>query len=163
MSKINLPKEILKQEAFKVLSAKEKEEYIRNLLSKILELNPEGITISQIRESSGLTYSTVWHHLEVLSYTAQCHKISRGNLDVYYPPGKVVHLNDYTQDKALYSIGLLRDAKGDFVCVHEKRQNNSGNWVVCGGLFIPFELMEHLIRNFAKAKGSLNKSQAGKK
>ena len=161
MSKINLPKEILKHEAFKVLSAKEKEEYIRNLLRKILELNQEGITISQIRESSGLTYSTVWHHLEVLSYTAQCHKISRGNIDVYYPMGESSHLNEYAKDKVLYSIDFIEESKGAFVRIHEKRQNNSGNWVVCSGLSVPFELMDNLVRDFARAK-NLSKTKAKK-
>ncbi|MBI2134816.1 hypothetical protein HYU09_02420 [Candidatus Woesearchaeota archaeon] len=84
MAKINIPSDKLEKEAFKTLPAKEKEEYVSNLLKKILELNPEGITISQIKEATGLTYSTIWHHLEILSCTAQGHKISRGNLDVYY-------------------------------------------------------------------------------
>ena len=70
------------------MPAKEKEEYMSNLLKKILELNPEGVTISQIREATGFTYSTIWHHLEILSCTAQGHKISRGNMDIYFPSGE---------------------------------------------------------------------------
>ena len=83
MAKIELPKDMLDKESFKTLPAKEKEEYLSNSLKKILDLNDDGVTISQIREATGLNYSTIWHHLEILSCTAQAHKISRGNLDVY--------------------------------------------------------------------------------
>src|SRR3989344_7203232 len=112
MAQINLPKDLLQKEAFKTLPAKEKEEYLSNLLRKILELNPEGLTISQIKEAAALTYSTIWHHLEVLSCTAQIYKTSRGNLDVFYPVGKSIHLNDYDHGDIHYSISMVENAKG---------------------------------------------------
>ena len=149
---INLPKESLQKEAFKTLPAKEKEEYLKNLLKKILELNPEGITISQITEATGLTYSTIWHHLEVLSCTAQCHKISRGNLDIYHPTGKSTHLNDYAKGKVLYAISIVEESEGKFVCVHEKRENRLGNQTVCRGINIPIELIDNFVRDISKIK-----------
>src|SRR3989344_1945984 len=133
MTKINLP-EMLPKEAFKTLPAKEKEEYVSNLLKKILELNPEGITISQIREATGLTYSTIWHHLEVLSCTAQCHKVSRGNTDVYHSHGNSNHLNDHEHGKVHYSISTVENNDGKFVCIHEKRENRMGNQTICSGV-----------------------------
>ena len=157
MAKINLPKEMLAKEAFKTLPAKEKEEYVRNLLKKVLELNPEGITISQIKEDSGLTYSTVWHHLEILSCTAQGHKISRGNLDVYYPAGKTSHLNEYSKGKAKYEISTVESREGKFVCIHEKRQNRLGNHTVCKGINIPVELIDNVITELNKVKKSAAK------
>lgn len=154
---INLPKELLQKEAFKALPAKEKEEYVGNLLKKILELNTEGITISQIKEATGLTYSTIWHHLEVLSCTAQSHKISRGNLDVYYPTGKVSHLNDYTIGKVQYALSTVENNEGQFVCIHEKRENRLGNQTVCSGVSVPVELVDKIIEALNKAKKSLRK------
>ena len=154
MAKINLPNDVLEKEACKTLPAKEKEEYVSNLLNKILELNPEGITISQIKEATGLTYSTIWHHLEILSCTAQGHKISRGNLDVYYPVGKVSHLNDYNKGKVTYSISAVKNSEGDFVCVHEKRQNRLGNHTITTGVSIPVELIDNFIAEFNKLKNS---------
>ncbi len=149
---INLPKEILPKEAFKSLPAKEKEEYLSNLLKKILELNPEGITISQIREATGLTYSTIWHHLEVLSCTSQCHKISRGNVDIYHPTGKSDHLNEYNKGKVKYAISTVENNEGKFVCIHEKRENRLGNHTVCKGIDIPFELIDNFIETLSKVK-----------
>src|SRR3989338_3415233 len=107
MANINLPKEMLEKEAFKTLPAKEKEEYVTNLLKKILDLNEDGITISQIKEATGLTYSTIWHHLEILSSTAQAHKISRGNLDVYYHNGIANYLNEHNTNKPPYPISTV--------------------------------------------------------
>ena len=149
---INLPKDLLQKEAFKSFPAKEKGEYISNLLKKLLELNPDGITISQIKEATGLTYSTLWHHLEILSCTAQCHKVSHGNLDVYRATGKSTHLNDYAKGKTLYSIGIVEDKEGKFVCMHEKRENRMGNQTICKGMHIPFELIDNLIKDLSKIK-----------
>ena len=157
MAKLNLPKEVLRKEAFKTLPAKGKEEYLSNLLIKILELNQEGITISQIKEATGLTYSTIWHHLEILSCTAQGKKISHGNLDVYYPTGTSNHLNDYSKGKAIYTISTVENNEGKFVCIHEKRENRSGNHTVCKGITIPVEIVDKLISELEKIKKSVKK------
>ncbi|MBI2541331.1 winged helix-turn-helix transcriptional regulator [Candidatus Woesearchaeota archaeon] len=155
MAKITLPNELLQKEAFKTLPAKEKEEYVSNLLKKILELNQEGITISQIKEATGLTYSTLWHHLEVLGCTAQCHKVSYGNLDMYFPIGKFTHLNDYGKSKSTYSISTAENKDGSFVCIHEKRENRAGNQAVCKGISIPVELIGDLIKTLDQIKKSI--------
>ena len=154
MAEINLPKDMLAKEAFKTLPAKEKEEYVTNLLKKILDLNEEGITISQIREATDLTYSTIWHHLEILSCTAQAHKISRGNLDVYYHNGRSSHLNELSKDGTNYTLGTVENSKGRFVCIHEKRQNRLGNHTVCSGVNIPVELIDGFIAELNKVKNS---------
>lgn len=152
MAKINLPKELLGKDSFKTLPAKEKEEYFKNLLKKILELNPEGITISQIKEATDLTYSTIWHHLEILSCTAQGNKISRGNLDVYYHPGKITYLNEYSKGKVRYTLNRVENKEGKFVSIHETRENRLGNHTVCSGVSIPVELIDDIIKTFRKVK-----------
>jgi len=152
MANINLPKDMLEKEAFKTLPAKEKEEYVTNLLKKILELNEDGITISQIKEATGLTYSTIWHHLEILSCTAQAHKISRGNLDVYYHNGTATDLNESSKGEVKYGLSLVKNKEGNFVCIHEKTENRSGNHTVCSGIAIPVELIDSFIETLRKAK-----------
>ena len=152
MAIINLPKELLQKETFKILPAKEKEEYLGNLLNKILELNPEGITISKIKEATGLTYSTIWHHLEVLSCTAQARKVSHGNTDVYHPYGKVEHLNDFAKGNTLYTISTVESNEGKFVCIQEKKENRSGNQKVYSGISIPIKLIDNLIKTLSKLK-----------
>lgn len=145
MAALTLPQDMLQKESFKTLPAKEKEEYVSNLLLKIFQLNPDGITISQIKEATGLTYSTLWHHLELLSCTAQCQKASRGNLDIYHPIGSMKHLNDFDKGKAKYSISIVKNSQGRFICIHEKQENRSGNQSVCSGVSIPVELVDNFI------------------
>lgn len=152
MAEINIPDGILQKETLKTLPAKEKEEYLRNLLKKILELNPDGITISQVKEATGLTYSTIWHHLEMLSHTAQGQKISHGNVDVYFPTGNATHLNDYDYGKVRYTFSIVENKEGKFICVHEKRQNRLGNHTVCSGLTLPYNLINEFISVFGKVK-----------
>ena len=154
MVKINLPKELLQKEAFKTLPAKEKEEYITNILIKILQLNPDGVTTSQIKEATGLTYSTLWHHLEILKSTTLSRKISRGKIDVYYPFGNLNHLSDYNKDKVVYTFTTVGNPDGNFVCVHEKRENSLGSYTVVRGIALPVELIDDFIKTLSKAKKS---------
>ena len=152
MAKINVPKEMLAKDSFKTLPAKEKEEYIGNFLRKVLEMNSDGITISQIREATGLTYSTLWHHLEILSCTAQAHKISRGNLDVYYHNGITNQLNEHIDGEVHYTISTVENKEGNFVCICEKRQNRLGNHTITGGINIPVKLIDNIITELNKVK-----------
>ena len=164
MVKINLPQETLQKEAFRSLPAKEKEEYIRNLLQKILQLNPEGVTTSQIKEATNLTYSTIWHHLEFLSSTAQSNKVAHGNLDVYYPAGDIKHLNDFNKGKIRYTVSTVENKDGKFVCIYEQRENRLGNYATYRGVHIPFELIDTILNDLSKVKKAyLNEKQDIKK
>ncbi len=152
MVKINLPKELLQKEAFKTLPAKEKEEYLTNILIKILQLNPDGVTTSQIKEATGLTYSTLWHHLEILKSTTLSRKISRGKIDVYYPLGNLNHLSDYNKDNVVYTFTTVGNSDGNFVCIHEKRENSLGSYTIVRGIALPVELIDDIINTLNKAK-----------
>jgi len=152
MSEINLPKETLGKEAFKTLPAKEKEEYLNNLLKKILDLNPGGITTSQIRDAIGISSSTIWHHLEILKGNAQIRKISRGNMDVYYPFGKVNHLKDYNKNNVTYSLCTVENEDGSFVCIYEKRRNRFGSSTVLRGIALPIDLIDSFVKTLNKVK-----------
>ena len=152
MDTLTLPQDMLQKESFKTLPAKEKEEYVSNILLKLLQLNPDGVTISQIKEATGLTYSTLWHHLEMLSCTAQAHKVSKGNLDVYHSVGRISHLNDFDKGKAKYSIEIVESGQGKSVCIHEKRENRTGNLTVCSGVSIPLEYISDFIEMLSKVK-----------
>ena len=152
MVKINLPKELLQKEAFKTLPAKEKEEYLTNILIKILQLNPDGVTTSQIKEATGLTYSTLWHHLEILKSTTLSRKISRGKIDVYYPLGNLNYLSDYNKDNVVYTFTTVGNSDGNFVCIHEKRENSLGSYTVVRGIALPVELIDDIVNTLNKAK-----------
>ena len=81
--KLNLPENILGKEQYVALSTYQKGEYVTNLLKQIIELNPQGVTISQIDKGVKLGHSTIWHHLEKLADSAFCLKMERGDTAVY--------------------------------------------------------------------------------
>ncbi|MEK6983591.1 MAG: winged helix-turn-helix domain-containing protein [Nanoarchaeota archaeon] len=155
MAKINLPKEMLEKESFKTLPPKEKEEYVGNLLIKILQLNPNGITTSEITDATGLTSSTIWHHLEILKSVTLSRKVSRGSVDVYYPIGSLNHVSDYDKGDARYAVSTVENSEGKFVCIHEKRENRLGSYVTLRGMAIPFELIDDIIFVLSKTKKSI--------
>ena len=152
MAKINIPADLLQKQALKSLPAKEKEEYMNNILKKILELNPEGVTTSQLKEAIGLTPSTIWHHLEILKSSAQCRKISHGNTDTYYSYGKEVQLKDIDKGKARYTICTVENDEGKFVCIYDKRKNRLDSYSIVRGVDIPFELLDEFIETLGKIK-----------
>src|SRR3989338_2545604 len=91
--KLDLPQNILEKEQYSALSALQKGEYITNLLKQVLELNPNGVTISQVDKAIELGHSTIWHHLESLADCAYCLKMERGDTAVYNF-NKVLHTLD---------------------------------------------------------------------
>ena len=153
MPKINLPKEILELTVLKSLPAKEKEEYVNNLLKRVLDLNPDGVTISQIKEATGLASSTIWHHLEILKSTAQSRKISHGNNDVYHTYGKEEHQGDYNKGNARFSVSIVENEEGKFVCIHDMRKNRLDSYTVVRGVAIPFEIVDDIISELSKING----------
>lgn len=157
MAKINLPKNLLEGGALKSLPAKDKEEYITNLLKKILDLNQEGITISQVREAINLPSSTIWHHLEILKSSMQSRKISRGNIDIYYPLGKMYHIKDYDMGKVIYTVNNVENSEGKFICIHEKRKNSLGSYTILRGISIPVGLINEILLTLSKARKLVKK------
>ena len=140
MSEINLPKDALAKENMHSLPPKYKEEYLTNLAIKLLELNPAGITLSQIRKATGVSPSTIWHHLEMLKSTSQCRKISHGNSDVYYPIGNLNHVEDLEKDTVKYRISTVSNEDGNFICIHESRKSGESEKTL-RGIAVPISLI----------------------
>lgn len=155
MNKINLPKDILKKEELSKLPAQGKSEYITNLLKKLIELNPDGVTNAQIREATNYTDSTLWHHLEVLNFTEQCNKIQRGSVDVFYPNKRIGHFDEelrYSGNKAIYCFSITRNKFGKFAYIHKKTESRLGDYVISSGLSIPYDLIDNFISILHKIK-----------
>ncbi len=157
MTRIKLPEEKLEKESFKSLPAKDKEEYVSNLLKKVLDINPEGVTISTLKEATGLTASTIWHHLEILKSSSQIRKISHGNMDVYYPFGEMEYIADFDDGNVRYSLSNVNNVEGKFLCIHEKRENRLGSYSILRGVGLPFNLLDDFAAAFKNAKKSMKK------
>ena len=167
MAKIDLPRDILKKEKLSSLPPKERNEYINNVLKKILELNPDGVTTSQITSATGYTYSTIWHHLEMISSTEECHKLQHGNTDIYIPIKNIASLNvdlPHGGGKSTYSFNIVEDKFGRYVYAHRKIENRLGNADICSGICVPYSLLDNFIYVLTKVKeSSVDKKQYAKK
>lgn len=154
MAKAVLPKNILKKERLSSLSPNEKSEYMNNVLKTILELNPNGLTDSQIKEATGYTYSTIWHHLETLAVTEQCYKVQRGNVDVFFPIERIIAVDEIEdgKNKSTYSFNISKDGK--FVFVYKKTEDRLGNRMVSSGISIPANLVNDFISVLNKIRKS---------
>jgi len=148
---IQVPKEYAGKEKLRSLPAKDKEEYITNLIKGILELNPNGVTISQIKNATGLTPSTVWHHLEMLKSSAQCRKISHGNIDIYHHIGKLNRVVEYASGTVKYVVSTVSNQEGDFACIHELRESR-GTHKTIRGVAIPYDLLGSIADALGKAQ-----------
>ena len=74
------------------------------------------------------------------------------NIDVYYPMGKVSHLNDYDKGNVKYTIDEVENSDGKFICIREERQNRLGSHTVCKGIAIPVELIDKIVETLNKVK-----------
>ena len=129
MLKLALPKNILDKEVYLSLPVLQKEEYIHNFLKEVLELNPNGVTTSQIDNATYLGHSTIWHHLEILASRSQCFKIERGDVFVYYPTKVVEPLEELDVKGAyyLYCFNIVENMYGKFIRIQMKQDTTAGN------------------------------------
>ena len=162
MLKLNLPQNVLNKEQYSSLSSLQKGEYIHNLLKEILEINPGGITISQVDNITHLGRSTVWHHLEILAARADCLKVERGDTDVYHSNKVLASLKelDIQGNYYYYAFHVVENTYGKFVRIQTKQENRSGSLATHSGVIITHHLMSEILNSLAKIKEHhLNENQ----
>jgi hypothetical protein len=152
---VKLPQDLLEEEKFDALPAKEKEYYMRAVLLKILELNPNGISAPQIGRVTFFSRPTVWRHLENMVATREAYKLEFGKAVVYYPNGKMIHplfSEDVVLDDKAYAFFFIKNNFGDFVYIQEKTEDRLGRTAVCGGLILPLTALDKFINRLERAK-----------
>ena len=153
---LNLPSDILDEEKFKGMSAKDKKSYVRTILKKILELNPNGVTISQIHNALPyISKANIWHHLETMVATREAYSLEFGKTTVYYPNGRMVHPlseEDIKVGDKFYAFFLVRNNFGDFIYIQEKKKDKLGLSEICGGLIVPLKNCEDFIEILIEIK-----------
>ncbi|MBI2102065.1 hypothetical protein HYT53_05645 [Candidatus Woesearchaeota archaeon] len=152
--KLNLPENILGKEQYAALSTYQKGEYVTNLLKQIVELNPQGVTISQIDKAIKLGHSTIWHHLEKLADSAFCLKMERGDTAVYNFNKVLDELEDcHIQGKFYhYDFDLIENIFGKFVRIQTKQEDQSGNLIVHSGVIIGTTSYDKVVDSIVKIR-----------
>ena len=154
MLKLVLPQNILTKEQYVALSSIQKGEYVTNLLRQILELNPNGITISQVDKLLKLGHSTVWHHLENLAARAECLKMERGDTAVYNY-NKIIHTLDNCDIQGkfyFYDFDVVENILGRFVRIQIKQENSSGNMIAHSGVIVRLAFFDEFLKSLNKIK-----------
>ena len=160
--KLNLPQNILAKEQYSALSTFQKGEYVTNLLKQILELNPNGVTISQVDKAIHLGHSTVWHHLENLADRAYCMKMERGDTAVYNFNKLIDTLEDCDiQGKFnFFDFDMVENIFGKFVRVQLQQEGTNGNLVANSGVIISAQFFPEVVNSLVKIRDvHLNKDK----
>lgn len=149
-----LPQNILSKEQYSALSTYQKGEYIGNLLKQILELNPNGVTISQVDKAIKLGHATIWHHLETLAHSAYCLKMERGDTAVYNFNKILATLDDCGIHGKFYfyDFDIIENIFGRFVRLQMKQENQSGNFITHSGIIIGANFYDKVVDSLIKIR-----------
>ena len=152
--KLVLPQNILSKEQYSAFSSYQKGEYITNLLKQILELNPNGVTISQVDNHTKLGHATIWHHLEKLADSAYCLKMERGDTAVYNFNKVFDTLDDCEiQGKFyFYDFDLIENIFGKFVRMQIKQEDESGSLITHSGIIIGTNSYDKVVESLVKIR-----------
>lgn len=157
---IKLPYDLLDEEKFDTLNSEDKKAYIRAVLKKILELNNNGITISQItKRVPYFNKPVIWNHLEMMTITREAYSHKFGTTLVYYPNGRMVHSifkNDVAIDDRLYAFYLVENGVSKDLYIQEKNKDKLGALAVSGGLIVPFKALDSFVEYIRDIKSEVD-------
>jgi DNA-binding transcriptional ArsR family regulator len=148
---LSLPPAIRTQEEVLSISPKDREKYMEHTILGILRLNPQGATVTEITEATGLNRVTITKHLNRLVAIREAYKVERGPVSIYYKNGKISHSRNvehsFANDKRYSFFRLINDEEKS-VYIQEKETNSFGTVKVKGGIIIKdedfFEFMKEL-------------------
>ena len=140
--RIQIPDDLITREELKSLRPKDKDECVQKTLLRILELNSQGVTISEIVNQTKLSRVTLAKHLKTVVATREAYSIKRGKLSIFYRNGKVVHARStehkFPNDK-FYRFYRLENEQGKFIYVQERQLDEFRAIKVKGGIMIKDE------------------------
>lgn len=117
-----------------------RDQYANNLLIEYLERNPNGVTIKQIVEKTGLARPTVVRHLERLVALRHIRKRDFGYVSLYYKGGYIDEESSesekFSNDTSFTFQIVNRDADESFIYVQEKQLNEFREEKVTGGIMV---------------------------
>lgn len=148
-------------EDLKAMSPEDKKKFARAILKRILENNPNGITIPQLKEISDFNSRTITKHMEYLTAIREAYKRQFGPRTVlYYPNGRVMHPTldrEYRIGNKYYSFTMIQNPFGEFLYVQEKTKDEYNLYTVTGGIVVQKENIPDLIKHIEDFSKEVNK------
>lgn len=133
------------------LSPEKRKRYLRDLLLDILRNNPEGISLSQLKEKLEYDERTISKHLEYIVAIREAYKEKWGHFILYYPNGKILHDKSHEDIKIgnkYYSFVMISNGDQNEFYIQEKSIDNLKRTTVTGGLIIPESDIDDFKLNF---------------
>src|SRR6266704_5015186 len=126
--KLVVPK-VLRREDFLRLPPHERERYVRQIIRDPLNLNTQGVTVTDLARFLPFGPRTIEKHLSILSYTNEIYSVFIGPTAVYHPNSKVMHP---LMEKSLkiadreFTLFTLENRFGRFVLIQEHKGRQLG-------------------------------------
>jgi len=158
MVSILKPQSVLKTKEIMSLGPSRRRTYIHNKIVEILDMNENGVTVSEVENATGFDKTTIWRHLENLVAIREAYKKKRGPLAIYYKNGRLGHPS-YRETckigRKSYIFDKLENNDGEFILIQEKEMDDFKKMRINGGIMINVrdfpQVMKTLLKFSSKA------------
>lgn len=144
---------MLSEFEYQKMPPSEKETHIKEILRQILEMNPSGVTISQLKKKLRFDRRIIEKHFDIMEYTNEVYTYKLGSNKLYIPNHKAMHeVSKYSEllDNNEYQVYVLRNKLGSFAVVQQKDLKRDSQDIT-GSLQIPLEHFEKFVKYLSKS------------
>jgi DNA-binding transcriptional ArsR family regulator len=135
-------------EELEQLSSKRKESHISRIIKELLRKTPNGITVSQIKETLKVSRNTIEKHLTELVAMNFAYRKFIAPTFLYYPNSRTMHpISESDFDDKKYSFFLLENDDGRFVYIQEKKRDTLNALHLSGGILVREQFFHDFVRS----------------
>ena len=144
------------KEDLKKMSPEDRKRFARSIVLKVVKDNPEGISLIQVSDITGIERRTVSRHLDHLTAIRELYRRQFSQRTIlYYPNGKVAHptlSKDIKIEDKYYNFQLIENPFGKFVYIQEKTRDEYNLFTTVGGLMLNTNGLDELILHLKNLK-----------
>jgi len=147
-------------------SPQAREQQANNLIVEFLDRNPNGVTVKQIVNATGISRITVVRHLERLAAHRKAKKRDFGYVSIYYKGG---YFDEETTKNEPFSNGtsfmlqlVNREPEGNYIYIQEKQLGDFREEKVTGGIMVKIEDAQKFAKIFHTFALEAVKLESGK-
>lgn len=149
MGQIRTP-ETLEKEQYLELPPHERGQYLRTIIRKTLEMNEQGVSVSDLEDSLPFDKRAINKHLEILTHTNVAYTSQIGPTKLYHPNERAMHTGFEKEVKLNgkeYGIYTVDNRLGEFVLIQEIKDDD-----IKGGILVP----QSVFNEFIEILGEVN-------
>lgn len=153
MSSIRTPTTLSKDEYLE-LPPHERGKYLREVIKKTLEMNTQGVSVSDLEDSLPFDKRAIQKHLEVLTHTNVAYTSTVGPTRLYHPNERAMHTGyeeEFDVNGKTYGIYTVDNRLGEFVLVQEMKDDE-----IEGGILIPKSGFDIFVKKVNELKGVID-------